>query len=187
MKFVSDIRLLMLGLWLGAAVFFIGVAQTAFAVLPQRELAGAVVGRTLAILNFSGLGIAVLLLLLSAVAARNSNKLLLWLDRFLLVIVALACAVGQFVIGFWLATVRAQMGGRPIDELAVDDPLRVQFNQLHEYSVWVLFTAMVAALIAFFVIANRIRPLRGTTAAVPVSSSASTSDPFDFSKPFKKT
>ena len=185
MKFLTDIRLLLLGLWLGAGVFFIGVAQTAFAVLPQRELAGAVVGRTLSILNFAGLAIAVLLLLLSAVAARNSGKLLLWLDRSMLVIVALACAVGQFVIGFWLATVRAQMGGRPIDELAADDPLRIQFNQLHEYSVWVLFTGMIAALIAFFVIANR--RLGTTSTATTAPSGSSTSDPFDFSKPFKKT
>ena len=185
MKFLTDIRLLLLGLWLGAAVFFIGVAQTAFAVLPQREMAGAVVNRTLTILNFSGLGIAILVLLLSAVAARNSNRLRLWLDRSLLVIVALACAVGQFVIGFWIAAVRAQMGGRPIDELAADDPLRVQFSQLHNYSEWALLTGMIAALLAFFVIANRAQA--GTPAATPVSSGTTTSDPFDFSKPFKKS
>ena len=41
MKFLSDVRLLLLGLWLGAAVYFIAVAQSAFAVLPSRELAGA--------------------------------------------------------------------------------------------------------------------------------------------------
>lgn len=182
MKFLSDIRLLLLGLWLGAAVFFIGVAQVAFSVLPQRELAGAVVNRTLSILNLSGLGIALLLLVLSFIAARNANKLLLWLDRSLLIIIAGACAAGQFVIGFWLASVRAQMGGRPIDELAGDDPLRIQFNLLHEYSVWVLFVAMIAGLFAFFVIANRL----GRTAGAPLSSGSSTSDPFDFSKPFKK-
>ena len=187
MKFLSNIRLLLLGLWLGAAVFFVGVAQTAFAVLPQRELAGAVVNRTLSILNLSGLGIAILLIFLSAIAARNSNRLLLWLDRSLLVIVALACAIGQFVIGFWIAAVRAQMGGRPIDEIAADDPLRVQFDQLHEYSVWVLITGMVAGLVAFFVIANRVRTAPATTAASPLSSGATTSDPFDFSKPFKKS
>ena len=49
MKFFSDIRLLFLAIWLGAAVFFIGVAQSSFAVLPTRELAGSVVNRTLAI------------------------------------------------------------------------------------------------------------------------------------------
>ena len=187
MKFLSDIRLLLLGLWLGAAVFFIGVAQVAFSVLPQRELAGAVVNRALSILNISGLGIAILLLFLSAIAARNANKILVWLDRLLLIIVALACAIGQFVIGFWLATVRAQMGGRPIDEFAADDPLRVQFNQLHEYSVWVLFTGMVAGLIAFFVIANRSRTSPAPATAASPSPGATTSDPFDFSKPFKKS
>lgn len=185
MKFLSDIKLLLLGLWLGAAVFFIGVAQVAFSVLPQRELAGSVVNQTLSILNISGLGIALLLVLLSLIAARNANRLLLWLDRSLLIIIAAACAVGQFVIGFWLSSVRAQMGGRPIDDLAVDDPLRIQFNQLHEYSVWVLFTAMIAGLIAFFVIANRVG--RTSAATLASSSGPTTTDPFDFSKPFKKS
>ena len=62
MKFFSDIRLLLLGLWLGAAVFFIGIAQIAFSVLPQRELAGAVVSGDLALLNYSGLAVAALLI-----------------------------------------------------------------------------------------------------------------------------
>lgn len=154
MKFLSDIRLLLLGLWLGAAGFFIFVAQSSFAVLPSRELAGSVVNRTLAGVNYSGLGIAVILILTSLIIAKNANRLWLWIERFLLLIMAAACAVGQFVIGLWLAFVRAQIG-RPIDELAVDDPLRIQFNNLHEYSTWALFAAMVAALLAFFIISNR--------------------------------
>lgn len=180
MNLLSDIRLLLIGLWLGAAVFFIGVAQSAFAVLPQRELAGAVVSRTLTVLNFAGIGTAVIALLLSFLAVRNANRLLLWLDRLLLLIVAVACGVGQLIIGFWIAAVRARMGGRPIDEIAADDPLRIQFDQLHDYSQWVLLAAMLAALIAFFVIANR----RSTVAAT--SPSTTTSNPFDFDKPFKK-
>lgn len=175
MKFVSDIRLLILGIWLGAAVFFIGVAQNAFAVLPQRELAGAVVNRNLSLLNYGGLAIVVLLILTSFIAVGNVNKFLLWIERFLLLLIGAACAVGQFVIGFWLASVRAQIG-RPIDEVAADDPLRVQFNMLHEYSVWVLMTAMVAALIVFFIIANR-----KYGAAAPAKSD----DIYDFSKEFK--
>lgn len=66
----------------------------------------------------------------------------------------LACAVGQFVIALWLTLVKAQIG-RPIDEIAADDPLRIQFNNLHQYSVWVLITAMSAALIAYFLMARR--------------------------------
>jgi hypothetical protein len=174
MKFLSDLRLLLLGIWLGSAVFFIGVAQSAFAVLPQRELAGAVVSRTLSILNFGGLAIALLLILTSFVAAKNTNRISVWSERFLLLILAGACAAGQFVIGLWLSMIRAQMG-RPVDEVPLDDPLRIQFNNLHEWSVWVLIGGMAAALIAFFIISNRKFGVVAKT----------TNDPYDFSKEFK--
>ncbi len=176
MKFLNDIRLLLLGLWLGGSVFFIAVAQVAFSVLPERELAGAIVGRSLTVLNFSGMALAVLILLMSFVTARGTRPVIAWIDRLLVSIVAIACAVGQFVIGYMISSVRSQMGGKKIDEFAVDDPLRMQFNQVHEYSVWVLGVAMIAGLIAFFVIANR------RTATPKVSSS---SDPYNFEKEFK--
>jgi MFS family permease len=173
MKFFSDLRLLLLSIWLGSAVFFIGVAQTAFAVLPQRELAGAVVSRTLAILNLGGLAIALILIATSFLGASSYARGTKWAERFLLMIIAGACAVGQFVIGLWMSMIRAQLG-RPIDEVAADDPLRIQFNDLHQWSVWVLMAGMGAALIAFFLISNR-KPV------VPVK----TNDPYDFSKEFR--
>lgn len=176
MKFFSDIRLLILAIWLGAAVFFIGVAQSAFAVVPERELAGAVVNRTLALLNYSGVGIATLLILTSLVGSAQVNKIWLWVERFLLLLLGAACAVGQFVIAFWLMSVRSQIG-RPIDEIADDDPLRVQFNTLHEYSTWVLLAGMAAALVSFFIIANR---------KFSVATPKNTADVYDFSKEFKK-
>ena len=175
MKFISDIRLLTLGIWLGSACFLIAVAQAAFAVLPeQHEAAGAVVGRSLSILNFGGMAIGVFLILTSLLVGKNANKFFLWIERFLLLIMTAATAVEQFVIGLWISMVHSQVG-KPIDELAVDDPLRMQFNNLHEYSVWVLFTAMAAALVAFFIIANR------KFGAVK----AEKSDVYDFSKEFK--
>lgn len=154
MKFFSDIRLLLTGLWFGAAVFFIFVAQSAFAVLPERELAGAIVNRSLAILNYSGLAISVILLATSLIGQAVVSKAWLWIERILLLVMAAATAVSQFVIGWWLVLLRNEMG-KPIDQVAADDPLRIQFNQMHEYSVWVLMTAMIAALIVFFIIANR--------------------------------
>jgi hypothetical protein len=175
-KFLNDIRLLLLGLWLGGSVFFIAVAQVAFSILPERELAGAVVGRSLTVLNFSGMAVAVLILLMSFLTARGTNLALAWIDRLLILIVGVACAMGQFVIGYMISSVRSQMGGKKIDEFAVDDPLRIQFNQAHEYSVWVLAAAMIAGLIAFFIIANR------RTAAAKLASST---DPYNFEKEFK--
>ncbi len=154
MKFISDIRLLLVGLWLGAAIFFVAVAQSAFAVLPSRELAGSVVSRTLMILNVGGLIIGLILLATSFFKRLDIKPLWLWTERILLVVFAAACAVGQFVIGLWMSWIRAQIG-RPIDEVAVDDPLRIQFNNLHQYSEWVLMAAMFATLILFFLIARK--------------------------------
>jgi len=154
MRFFSSIRLMLLGIWLGAACFFIVVAQSAFALSPTREVAGSLVNRTLAVLNIGGLAIGVLLIVLSLVGTKYSAKFWIWTERFLLLIVAGACAVGQFVISQWLMYVRLQMG-KPIDEIAADDPLRIQFNSLHEYSVWALMVAMIAAAVAFFIISNR--------------------------------
>lgn len=174
MKFLTDIRLLASAVWLGAAIFFVAVAQSSFAVIPQRELAGAVVNRTLSILNFSGLAIFAVLLFVSFIASSRINRILLWIERIALSMVVAACAVGQFVFGFWISMKRAEIG-RPIDELAVDDPLRIQFNMLHEYSVWALIIGMGAALVAFLVIANQKTSPKGV----------SSSDPYNFEKEFK--
>ena len=174
MKFISDVRLLLLSIWLGAAVFFIAVAQSAFAVLPQRDMAGAVVSRTLSILNFGGLAIALILIATSFIGTSTFKRASVWAERFLFLIIAAACAGGQFVIGLWLSMIRGQMD-RPIEEIPADDPLRVKFDSLHNYSEWVLLIAMVAAVIAFFLLANRRYVAKATT----------TNDPYDFSKEFK--
>jgi hypothetical protein len=100
---------------------------------------------------------------------------LLWTERILLLILAASCAVGQFVIAVWLKLVKAEIG-KPIDEIAKDDPLRIKFDNLHEYSVWVLVAAMIAALLVFFIIAGR-NPSSAATKTV--------SKDFDFDKEFK--
>lgn len=155
MKILSDFRLLLVGLWLGAACFFsFAVAPSVFAVLESREMAGSLVNRTLAIVNYSGLIIGVILLASSFISADATNRFWLWTERFLLLILTAACAVGQFVIALWLSVIRGQIG-RPVDELALDDALRVQFNTWHQYSVWVLVGAMIAALLTFFIISRK--------------------------------
>lgn len=152
MKFLSDFRALLVGLWLGAACFFsFAVAPSAFAVLENRELAGSIVSRTLMIVNLSGLVIGAILLLSAFVKREGLAPFFVWAERFLLLLLTLACAAGQFVIALWMSFVRAQIG-KPIEEVAADDPLRMQFNNLHQYSVWVLMSAMIAALLVFFLI-----------------------------------
>lgn len=150
MKLIADIKSLLTGLWLGSAVLFVGVAQSAFSIIPARDLAGAMVSRTLALVNIAGLIIGLIVFALSVLDRKSTHRKTLWLERGLALILLLSCAIGQFVIALWMSYLRGLMG-RPIDEVAPTDPLRVQFNSLHQYSVWVLMVGMVAALLLFFV------------------------------------
>ena len=155
LRVLHGLRLLAVAVWLGSAVFFSGaVAPSAFAVLPSRELAGAVVARTLSIQNVGGF-VAGLLLLVGALVGRRLVRWYAWVaEAVALAAVAAATFVGQFVIAARMGALRAQMG-RPIEEVAADDPLRVAFNALHGNSVTALSVAMLAAAVALFLIARR--------------------------------
>ncbi|HEX9959998.1 MAG TPA: DUF4149 domain-containing protein [Pyrinomonadaceae bacterium] len=85
MALIADLRTFLIALWLGAAVFFTAaVAQSAFAVLPSRELAGAMVNRTLAILNYGGIVVGLILLASSIIKTEKVNRLKLWIEQGLL-------------------------------------------------------------------------------------------------------
>jgi hypothetical protein len=99
--------------------------------------------------------IGAILLAASFVKQNATKPFPVWTERLLLALVTASCAVNQFIIGSWLFYIRAQFGGKPIDEIAADDPLKIQFNTLHEYSVWILFAGMIAALLAFFIILRK--------------------------------
>ena len=154
MRILAKIELLLIALWLGAAVFFaVGVAPTAFSVLPNTTLAGNVVNRTLTIINFSGLVIGLFLLLLSFVPRGEARSVWIWIQRVVLVVFTLACGAGQAIIGLYMEYLRG-LTDQPLGQLPAGNPIRVQFDMWHRYSVWILMAGMVAALIAFFVISR---------------------------------
>lgn len=157
LKFIGDLRSLLLALWLGAACFFsFGVAPSAFNVLQAPDLAGSLVSRTLLIINLSGTVIGAVLLLTSFLPSKSAKTAVVWVERILLAILTIACVVGQFVIALWMSQIRLSIG-KPIEELAADDPLRIQFDQLHQYSVYVLMAGMIAAALSYFLLAYRSR------------------------------
>ncbi|HWS99387.1 MAG TPA: DUF4149 domain-containing protein [Pyrinomonadaceae bacterium] len=160
---VRDVRLLLIALWLGGAVFFSGaVAPSAFAVLRARgvpyanEAAGSIVTRTLAVVNTSGFVIALLLLLSAFLFRRSVSRRALLAETIALALVGVAAGVGQWVIAARMVQLRAAMG-RPIDDVAANDPLRLTFGAWHGYSVTALAVGVVAAAVALLLIARRDR------------------------------
>ena len=158
---VRDVRLLLIALWLGSAVFFSAtVAPSAFAVLRARgvananEAAGSIVTRTLAVVNTGGFIIALFVLLTAFLFRQELKRSRFLAEVVSLAIMGLATGVGQWVIAARMLGLRAAMG-RPIDDVAADDPLRASFNALHGYSVTTLGVAIIAAALALLLIARR--------------------------------
>lgn len=160
----GGVRVLLVALWLGAALFFsAAVAPNVFAVLRSfhlanaNEIAGAIVTRTLAIINTGGFMIALLLVLTAFLFRRTTTRRALRAEVVSLLILALMTGLGQWVIAQRMLMLRTAMG-RPVDEVAQGDPLRVAFNTLHGYSVGALSVAMIAGIVALLLIARRARP-----------------------------
>jgi hypothetical protein len=137
------VMLVVAALWLGAAAIVAAVvAPAAFAVLPSRGLAGALVGRVLPVVFLSGCvaGAAVLTLDLSdptrTGAAARVTAAIAWIA---------ACAIAQFIVTPRIERLRLAAGGS-IDSQAVDAPLRIAFGRLHGVSVGLLGLAMLAAI-----------------------------------------
>jgi hypothetical protein len=155
--------MLLLGAWLGAAIYFSAVvAPSVFGVLRSfnltnaNEIAGTVVTRTLAVVNISGFVLSILLLASTFVLKKSYARASFILQIALLAIVVATTGLGEWVIASRMRGLRATMHGQ-IDRVALNDPNRVAFAALHSYSVSALGIAIIAGLIAFFVIANRFK------------------------------
>ena len=104
---------LLLSAWLGAAVLFSSVvAPAAFAALPSRTLAGALVGRVLPAVFFAGIVIAAASLVLDRRGRGRSPRV----RRSALVVTALACAAA-------LASLQL------FDDESEDDRVRIEVAQ----------------------------------------------------------
>jgi hypothetical protein len=160
---INQVRILLLAAWLGTAVYFSAVvAPGVFGVLRSfllpnaNEIAGTIVTRSLSIVNTGGFIISLLLLASAFVLRKGYGRVSFILQIALLMIVAIATGLGEWVIAARMHGLRAAMQGQ-IDQVALSDPNRMAFAALHGYSVSALGIAIIAGLIAFFVIANRFK------------------------------
>ena len=163
MSTLNHVRLFLLALWLGAAIFFSGaVAPSAFKVLRAfnlsnaTEIAGTIVSRTLIVVNTSGFIISLLLLSSALVLRKFWPRNSFILQVALLSIVAAATGIGEWVIAGQMRVLRAGFSG-PIDQVPATDAGRIAFDALHGYSVTALSVAMLAGLVAFFVMSKRLK------------------------------
>ncbi|MBX7219449.1 MAG: DUF4149 domain-containing protein [Blastocatellia bacterium] len=131
---------LTLGTWLGSMLCFSAlVAPSAFAVLPSRHMAGSIVNSVLGKLEWMGIGVGLLLIVLMVLTVIQTGNFRTILGKLAVsfpIVMAIDSAVSKWVISSKLSALRAAMV--VIDNIPATDPRRIEFNDLHQYSVWLM-------------------------------------------------
>ena len=148
----QKVRLAILGLWLGAMAFFsFVVAPSAFAALGQQQLAGALVSRTLGALEIIGIIIGALLIVI-LVLSRERDRAFLY-ELIALALMTASTLVSHFVVSRRMHELRVSLG--EIAQLMSNDPARVEFDRLHQYSVWLMGFNILGAIALIVYLARR--------------------------------
>jgi hypothetical protein len=147
------LQIFSLGTWVGSILFFsFVVTQGAFSVLPNADLAGAIVGYTLTKLHMIGIISGVIYLLATAVSEKSIGALAQ--PAPLLVFVMVVCTVvSQYGVIARMDDLRGQMGS--VSATAAGNPLRAAFDRLHQYSVWLESAVLLSGLVALFLTARQ--------------------------------
>ena len=143
-----------LSLWLGAAGLFVSsVAPAAFAVMPTRALAGAIVGRVLPALFYAGIAVGIAVVVLEVLARRS----MIARRGLAATVMVVACGIAQFWVDSRIGRLRAEIGGS-LESLAAGDPRRILFGRYHGASVALLGVAMLAAAVALIMAMRALQP-----------------------------
>jgi Domain of unknown function (DUF4149) len=143
--------LLILSAWLGASLYFtVVVTQAAFAVLPSRTVAGALVGQILPSLFASGMLVGAFLVIVARIATGGVVRSTTLVGG--LAVLTLS-ALARFAILPRIAALRASLPAT-IDSLPVTDPARIAFGELHALAVGALGLAMLTGLVVAVALAH---------------------------------
>ena len=152
--------LLSLVVWLGGLIFFAFVlAPTVFSpgLLPTRQMAGSIVGRSLDRLHYmaivSGIVFLIASMLYSRMASGNARPLAA--RHILIVLMLLLTVISQFAISPKMHAIRAEAG--VIDDLPPDNPLRLEFDRLHVWSEKFEVAVLLLGLVALYTTAQALR------------------------------
>ena len=155
MSFLRYLKLVSLVVWVGGLIFFPVVAQAAFATLPSRHLAGEVVGKSLSDLHWMGLVSGVVYLACSLLSNRlSTGKTEAASAAHLLVVLMLALTlISQFSIIPRMDAIRASLPTE-IDSVPPDNPARVRFDGLHQWSTRVESGVLLLGFVVVYLVSK---------------------------------
>ena len=142
------IEVFALGTWVGSIIYLsFVVAPGAFGVLQSRDQAGLMVGYSLARLHYMGV-IAAVLYLLAGLVLAPAVKTILQPAMIGVILMLALTLVSQTRVTPRLAELRTEMVS--VDATPKDNPLRVEFDRLHQTSVRIEVTVLLIGIAALF-------------------------------------
>jgi hypothetical protein len=151
---LRTIEFLGLSLWLGSDVFLsFVVAPGAFSILASRDQAGAMVGFALGRMHVAGIVCGLTLLLARLVRTRTFASLAAPAALCVVLMIGLT-VISQYAVSPRMAGLRTQMGS--IQATAADNPLRVEFDRLHQRSVMLESGVLLAGLAAMYLLVREL-------------------------------
>jgi uncharacterized membrane protein len=146
------VRVFALGTWVGAIIYFAAVvAPGAFAVLPNRDEAGLLVGFTLGGLHLLGLIAAVVFVVASVALGKSLRAFIEPAVLGVILMAGLTIASQGYVIPK-MAVLRSQMGS--VEATPASDPRRAEFDRLHRISARLEGGVLLLGLAALFLAAE---------------------------------
>ena len=147
------LQLFSLGTWVGSILYFsFVVAPGAFSVLPNSDLAGALVGHTLSKLHIMGIVAGCIYLIATAAAEKTLGALARPAALLVFAMIVFTMA-SQYGVIARMDVMRLQMGS--VEATPAGNPLRVAFDRLHQYSVWLESAVLLSGLAALFLTARQ--------------------------------
>lgn len=147
----APVSAIVLAAWIGATLYFsVVVTRAAFAVLPTRTMAGALVGQTLPILFDTGILVGAILVCAALLSRSGAARTASLVGGVAIVVVT---ALARFVILARIARLRSVMP-TAIDSLPASDSSRRAFGQLHAMSVGALGLALLVGLVVVIVLVH---------------------------------
>jgi uncharacterized membrane protein len=142
------IQFFALGTWVGSILYLsFVVAPGAFGVLQSRDQAGLLVGYSLARLHYMGM-VAALLYVVAGLALAPSLKTFAQPAMLGVILMFALTGISQTRVTPRLAELRTEMVS--VDDTPTDNPLRVEFDRLHQTSVRIEVVVLLAGVAAFF-------------------------------------
>jgi hypothetical protein len=142
------VQVFALGTWVGSIIYFSAVvAQAAFGTISNRDQVGAFVGTALGGLHYLGVIAAVVYLIATVWLGRSASALVKPAALGVVLMLLLTLASQKMVIPR-MDVLRAQMGS--VDATPSSNPLRAEFDRLHNISVQLESGVLLVGLAALF-------------------------------------